>query len=188
MAKQKNNIIMRSTRGMVGGQIVFKRRAGKGYVAAAPEVNENRQPTAKQLAVQEKFKVSTAFAQLAMKSPELKAAYQAVAARGQSAYNVAFQDASYAPTVLHIFPTSYTGAIGSMIIVHATDDFKVNAVVVSIHNSLGELIEEGAAIANPDGLSWNYIATQVNPQLSGTKIKAKAFDIPENEGFLEVTL
>ncbi len=30
---------------MVGGQIVFKRRAGKGYVSAAPEVNENREPT-----------------------------------------------------------------------------------------------------------------------------------------------
>ena len=39
MARQKNNIIMRSTRGMVGGQIVFKRRAGKGYVSAAPEIN-----------------------------------------------------------------------------------------------------------------------------------------------------
>ena len=39
MARQKNNIIMRSTRGMVGEQIVFKRRAGKGYVSAAPEIN-----------------------------------------------------------------------------------------------------------------------------------------------------
>jgi hypothetical protein len=29
MARQKNNLIMRSTRGMVGKQIVFKRRAGK---------------------------------------------------------------------------------------------------------------------------------------------------------------
>ena len=52
MAKQKNNIIMRSTRGMIGGQIVFKRRAGKGYVSAAPETNENRMPTEKQQAVQ----------------------------------------------------------------------------------------------------------------------------------------
>ena len=34
MAKQKNNIIMRNTRGMVGGQIVFKRRGGSGYVSA----------------------------------------------------------------------------------------------------------------------------------------------------------
>ena len=47
---------MRSTRGMVGGQIIFKRRTGLGYVSAAPEVNENRQPTDKQLAVQERFK------------------------------------------------------------------------------------------------------------------------------------
>jgi hypothetical protein len=38
MAKQGNNIIMRNTRGMVGKQIVFKRRAGRSYVAAPPEV------------------------------------------------------------------------------------------------------------------------------------------------------
>lgn len=60
MARQKNNIIMRSTRGMVGGQIVFKSRAGKPYVAAAPEVNENRQPTANQLLAQERFRKSIA--------------------------------------------------------------------------------------------------------------------------------
>ena len=49
MAKQGNNLIMRNTRGMVGKQIVFKRRAGRSYVAAPPEVNEDRKPTAKQL-------------------------------------------------------------------------------------------------------------------------------------------
>ena len=49
MALQKNNIVMRSTRGMVGKQIVFKVRAGKPYVAAPPEVNENRVATPAQL-------------------------------------------------------------------------------------------------------------------------------------------
>ena len=37
MARQKNNAVMQGTHSMVEGQIVFKRRAGKGYVAAAPE-------------------------------------------------------------------------------------------------------------------------------------------------------
>ena len=34
MARQKNNVVMQNTRGMFGGQVVFKKRAGKGYVAA----------------------------------------------------------------------------------------------------------------------------------------------------------
>jgi hypothetical protein len=188
MAKQRNNMVMRSTRGMVGGQIVFKRRAGKGYVSAPPEVNENRKPTENQEAAQSKFRRSTQYSALAMKSPELKKAYQKAALRGQSPQNVAFQDAYFAPVILGLLTQGYTGAVGNIIIVHAHDNFKVNSVKVSIYNADDELIEEGAASANEDGLSWTYITTQVNANLPGTKIKASAFDIPENEGSLEVTL
>ena len=52
-----------------------------GYVSAAPEVNENRKPTERQLEVQETFKKSAASAQRAMKNPEVKAAYKAAAFR-----------------------------------------------------------------------------------------------------------
>jgi hypothetical protein len=188
MAKQRNNMVMRSTRGMVGGQIVFKRRAGRGYVAAPPEVNENRKPTENQAAAQSKFRRSIKYAAIAMKSPELKKAYQKVALRGQSAQNVAFQDAYFAPVILGIITQGYKGGIGNIIVIHAQDNFKVNSVKVSIRDANDELIEEGAASANEDGLSWTYVITQANRNVSGTKIKASAFDIPENEGTLEVIL
>lgn len=187
MAKQQNNLIMRSTRGMVGGQIVFKRRAGKGYVSAAPEVNENRQPTSAQKSAQDKFTASIAYAKRAIQEPTLKMAYKLKAARNQSAFNVAFMDAQTAPKVLSVVTTGYTGAPGGVIVARAIDDFKVNSLKISIRNANDELIEEGAAIAEPGGL-WSYTSTASNPNLSGTKIKATAFDIPENEGFLEVTL
>lgn len=187
MAKQKNNIIMRSTRGMVGGQIVFKRRAGKGYVSAAPEVNENRQPTAAQKAVQDKFKASIVYAKNAIMQLAVKMAYQLKAARHQSAFNVAFLDAQNAPKIESLLTSGYTGAIGSIIIARASDDFKVSSLKISIRNSNNELIEEGPAIAEPGDL-WSYTATANNLTLSGTKIKATAYDIPENEGSLEVTL
>ena len=188
MAKQKNNIIMRSTRGMVGKQIVFKRRAGKGYVAAPPEVNENRQPTPTQAVVQQRFREAIAYASAAIKSPELKEAYLEKAKRNQSAHNVAFQDAFLKPEVTGIITQAYLGQVGNIIVVHATDDFKVNAVKVSIHNSANELVEEGAAVENADGLSWSYTATQANPNVDGAVITATAIDIPENEGSLSVTL
>src|SRR5215210_1772956 len=187
MAKQKNNIIMRSTRGMVGGQIVFKRRAGKGYVSAAPEVNENRKPTADQQTAQDKFAASITYAKLAIRDAAVKAAYKAVALRNQSAFNVAFQDASYAPKVIALITNGYIGAAGNSIVVRATDDFKVDSVIVSIRNSNDEVIEEGPAVLSNDDL-WIYTVTQSNLNIAGTKIKATAFDIPENEGSLEVTL
>ena len=188
MAKQGNNLIMRNTRGMVGKQIVFKRRAGRSYVAAPPEVNGNRKATPKQLAVQQRFRTCITYAKAALTSIELKEAYDKVASRGQSAFNVAFRDAFNAPEIVGIVAEGYQGVTGNVIVVHATDDFKVNAVKVAIRNSADELIEEGAATANADGLSWSYVVQQQNPDVTGTKIRATAFDIPENEGSKEVTL
>ena len=135
MAKQGNNIIMRNTRGMVGKQIVFKTRAGRSYVAAPPEVNGNRKATPKQLAVQQRFKTSIAYAKAALTSIELKEAYDKVALRGQSAFNVAFKDAFNAPDSTGHCCQDYQGVAGNVIVVHAKDDFKVNAVKVSIRNS-----------------------------------------------------
>jgi hypothetical protein len=188
MAKQKNNIIMRSTRGMVGKQIVFKRRFGKGYVAAPPEVNENRIPTANQLAAQQKFKKSSAFAKLAMQEPLLKEAYKAVAKRGQTAFNMAFNDAYFAPEVVGIITSGYTGAVGSVILVQAKDDFKVNVVKVIIMNAADVVIEEGPATQTPDGYNWSYIATVAIANIAGHKVKAVAIDGPENEGIFQVVL
>ena len=187
MAKQKNNIIMRSTRGMIGGQVVFKKRAGKGYVAAAPEVDENRKPTIAQQAVRERFGRSLTYAKLAIKDPSVKKAYKAVALRNQSAFNVAFSDAQHAPEVTAVITDGYNGAVGNTIVVRATDDFKVTSVKVALRNANDEVIEEGPAVLNTDDL-WLYTTKQSNPNVSGTKIKATAFDMPENEGSLEVTL
>jgi hypothetical protein len=188
MARQKNNIVMRSTRGMVGKQIVFKRRAGKPYVAAPPEVNENRVPTANQLAAQQKFRTSSAFAKLAMQSPMLKAAYKAKAKRNQTAFNIAFNDAYFAPTVIGIITDGYTGASGSIILGQATDNFKVASVKVTIMDGANQVVEEGPATATQDGLNWSYAATVAVANLAGYKVKATALDTPENEGFLEVNL
>src|SRR5687768_18594281 len=128
MARQKNNIVMRTTRGMFGKQVVFKKRAGKGYVAAPPEVNENRKPTERQAERQVQFKNSIRYAKAAILIAEVKEAYAAVAKRGQSAFNVAFQDAYNAPQITEIVSRGYRGQVGDLIIVQSFDDFKVNAV------------------------------------------------------------
>lgn len=168
--------------------MVFKKRAGTRYVAAPPYVDENRKATPNQLAAQEKFRRSVEYSRDADAIPELRKAYKAAAGRGQSARNIAFQDAYHAPVVLGVITHGYTGNAGNIIVAHAQDDFKVKSVKVSIRNSLDELIEEGDAVANFEGLSWTYIVTRNNPNVAGSVIKVIAFDIPGNEGSMEVAV
>jgi hypothetical protein len=189
MARQKGNSVMHNTRGIFNKQVVFKERAGRVYVAGPPNTKENRKPTAAQQLVQDRFKAASAYAKAVMGDAELKAAYANVANKRQTAYNIAFKDAYNAPKVTAIFANGYRGGVGDSIIIQAKDDFKVNEVKVSIFNANHELIEEGKA-SEMSGVkrSWNYTVTQANSTLSGTKLKATAYDIPENEGSLEVTL
>jgi hypothetical protein len=187
MAQQKNNTILRGTRGMSGKQKSVKSRAGKAYVAP-PEVDENRKPTAGQQAIRDRFKWAIAYASAATKEPAVNQAYADRAKCGQTSHNVAFQDAFFPPVVQGIITHGYHGQVGDLIVVHAQDNFKVDVVRISIRNAADEFIEEGATAENLNGLSWSYIVTQANVHLAGSKIKATSIDIPGNQGSLEVIL
>jgi hypothetical protein len=187
MARQKGNSVMFNTRGMFNKQVVFKERGGRVYVSGPPNTKDNRVPTNPQKVIQDRFKIATLYAKAVMEEPDLKAAYKMAANPRQTAYNLAFKDAFIAPVVTQIFADAYKGDVDGTIIVQAMDDFKVNNVKVSIFNSAGELIEEGPC-EKVDFRSWRYTATQANGSLRGTNIKASAYDIPENEGTLEMIL
>lgn len=179
---------MRTTRGMFGKQVVFKKRGGKYYVSAPPETDENRVPTAGQRAVRDRFRRNSVYATAAIQDEGTRALYAAAARRNQSAHNVAFRDASNAPEVLEIEAGGYEGAIGNRIVVEAIDDFTVSVVKVAVYNPSGVLVESGEAVPSAQGLHWTYTATQANASVSGSRIVATAVDLPGNEGLLEITL
>ena len=185
MAKINNNLITEGFTGMLGKQVVFKKRLGTRYAAAPPTINENSKPTAAQQLNRDKHARSTDYAKGAIKDPDIKAMYQAVAIGGQSAYNVAWLDARHAPKVSAIVTNAYKGNTGDIIFVEASDNFKVTAVKVSIYAG-DALIEEGNAIVTPGNLLWVYTATVANA--SASKIVATAFDLANNEGVMEVFL
>ena len=186
MAKLSNNLIMRNVRGIVGGQVIFKRRAGRMYVSAPPEIDENRVPTKNQQKAQGKFKRCTEYAKAAVKDPATRSAYLAVARAGQTAYNMALKDAYNEPEVVSLITQGYHGEAGDVIVVLAKDDFRVKMVTIAIYDAVGELIEEGTAVANADGLSWLYITTSANVNITGSRIIATATDVPGNKGMMEV--
>lgn len=178
--RQDRNSIMRGSSGALGDELVFRQRAGKTIISLPP-VFEPGEPTAKQQAVREKFREAIRYTKIALSTPGVKEAYQAKAGAGISAHNLAFADFFKAPVVTEIDISNYSGSPGDTIRVLATDDFKVQAVRVSILNAAGTVVEEGAAIAAPEGKDfWIYTATVANAAPAGGKVSVQASDLPGN--------
>jgi hypothetical protein len=189
MAKINKNLLVREARGHMGKQFVYRKHGKDTLMTKMPDVNENLQPTEAQVGVRELFAEAALYAKGAISDPELKKQYQKKAGPGRTAYNMAFRDYLKAPKVTGIDPSLYIGAQGTRIIVSAKDDFRVAAVIVRIYTPAGVLLEEGGAILNPVNYNkWIYVATQNNPVLAGSVIRATASDLPGNQGSLEITL
>jgi len=188
MAKQENNIVMMFARGMLGGQVVFKQRAGITILAAPPRVNPNRVISAEEEETRDKFADVIKLAKAAIKNAVKKSQYDALAKPGQTAFNVAFTDAYHAPQVTNIIADEYGGAVGDLINVEATDNVKVDEVRVTVMSATNTIIESGIAIVNAEGNLWTYTATQTNANIPGSKIIATAKDIAGNIGTLEESL
>jgi hypothetical protein len=144
MAKIKGNALMMNVRGMFGKQVVFKERLGTPYVSAPPNVNENRIATGEEQHNRNRFGEAVEFGKQAVKNPELKREYAALAGKGQTAYNVAVSDARLPPEINSLLTQGYTGQPGSCILVQATDNVKVKRVHVAILDAEMALIEQGS--------------------------------------------
>jgi hypothetical protein len=186
MGFAKDNYVTSGVSGDVGTLWSFRQRAGKTVIAKVRAAN-SKPPTAKLLAVQDRFKIAFAYAQSVMKKPDLKAVYAEAAPRGVSAFNLALGDAASSPVVSKIDSTNYHGAVGDTLVIDATDNFKVTAVVVTIDSAAGALIETGNAVLD-ENKNWIYTATVANAAMAGSKITAVASDLPGNTGTLTVTL
>ena len=170
---------------MFGKQVVYKKRRGKRYVSAPPNVNKNRVPGEAEQAVRDRFKQSNDYASFAVKDPKLKEQYEAVAKKRQTANNVAFSDAYHPPVISGILAYGYAGVTGNIITVQAWDNFKVVSVKVAIYDENDIIIEVGDAVDNGDKLNWMYTVTK---NVRGSKIIVKAYDLPGNETMKEVIL
>lgn len=179
MAESKNNIVTHGLSGKVGDILVFSQRNGKTIVSKAPKERTGGL-SEKQQAQAQKFQKAVLYAKSVLANPNKKQMYEAMSddSKGVSAYNVAVADLLNAPDIEMIDLSKYSGNLGDVIKVMATDDFAVIGVHVKIENADGSLVEEGAAIDN--GGEWVYTATASNPDLSGDKITVTALDNPAN--------
>jgi hypothetical protein len=187
MAQAKDNIVTKGFSGTIDRTLTFRQRAGVTIVSKL------RRPgttaiTEKMQAVRTKFLSSIAYAKKAIRDTAKNALYKLAVTGLQSSFNVATADAFNAPVVNSINKDNYHGVVGDSITIDATDDFKVESVLVSIHSAAGALIEQGNAVTQVDKPDWLYTVTQANAALSGSKITATATDMPGNTASLEITI
>jgi hypothetical protein len=173
MPESKNNFIVHGLTGTFAGIGTFHIRGRKTFlrkIRAKPSVPDSKE----QVAVKKRFAEYIRYAKAAIKDPDLKAAYAAVAKPGRTAFNRAVTDASHPPKIGKIDTGNYRGQPGDYLIIEATDDFKVIAVQICIHNANGHLIEQGDAIMQINTVDWLYAVTVANEPFAGSKITATA--------------
>ena len=181
--------MVQSASGMVGDTVVFRTVRGQLQMANVPGKRTGK-ASQKQAAVQRKFQEATKYAKKQISQPEFNTLYASgITDKKHSAYLVAMNDYLIAPTVESIDTLNYRGVLGDVIVVKAIDDFMVTKVKVIITNAAGAIIEEGEA--GPDVMrsnQWEYKATATNSTLTGSKIRAVAYDRPGNTGKAEILL
>jgi hypothetical protein len=188
MSRIDNNPLLTGACGMLGKAIVFRQLHGKTILSKRPK--RPATITAHQEIMRSRFQRAVEYAKKQMQNEQRKAEYAgAIDDRRHSAYAVALTDCMTAPKVNAIDHSNYRGTPGDTFIIHATDDFKVTEVSVTIFNGNGIMIEQGNAILAP-GLKeqWRYVITKTNSTLAGTRILAQAMDQPGNVGLLEVVI
>jgi hypothetical protein len=177
MAKTILNTALGSLRGRVDGW-VFRRQNGALVVTKRPDFSEV-EPTAAQLAVRGRFQQAAAYGRRAMADPVLLDVYtRAAEGTYSNPYAIAVTDALKPPVIEGVDLAGYHGAIGEAIVVRARDDLEVTAVNVIVRDSVGAVLEQGAAAAVND--AWVYTATTTVALGTVLSLEAIAFDRPGN--------
>jgi hypothetical protein len=187
MAYVKKNIVTEGLSGKLGSTLVFRQRGGKTIAAVAPE-KKKRELSDAQKDHQLKFRAATKYAKTAIQDDNVKVAYEQRAKDGQTAFNVAMADYMNLPSISELGLDAYTGAKGQPVVIKATDDHMVAEVQVSIYDQNGALVEEGEAQLAENGLDWVYTTQKANSQPSGSKLVARASDLPGNATVTEAVV
>ncbi|MCX6246955.1 MAG: hypothetical protein NTW10_04410 [Bacteroidetes bacterium] len=186
MANSSGNVITHGLRGKFGNQVIFKIMNGKSITANVPD-RWNVVPVGGQIETVDRFKEAAIWAKELNSDPLRRQPYAALAGNGMCVYTLAVKDYMRSPVVTAISTGWYSGHVGDLITVSATDNFCVKGVTVRICSASGELIEEGPCKAGENNSIWRYRAVKEISNLAGIVITATATDNPGHTGTMSVT-
>lgn len=187
MSIADDNVLVRGFSGKFGDQVVFRRRNGKTIMANVPGKRTSK-PAGRQRECCDNFTAASKWAKMVLKDPERLAAYKAKVTGLQNAFNMAVADYLQPPAVTGINGMAYHGQAGDVILVTASDVFKVKEVMVEIRGPKKTTIEHGPCTPDPSGSYWQYVAVKDAGSTRGLILKAVAFDSAGNRGEMEIKL
>lgn len=188
MTKVYGNLITKGASGQLGKQIVFRQSQGDTIMSKFPQFKKSIEESELSKANKLRFKSAVMYAKKALNDPELKQSYKKKCKPHQNAYTRAVEDFLNAPVVEEIDLSAYTGEPDSYIRVYATDDFRVNRVLIRIENQQSEVVETGAAVREGNTDWWRFTVTGPHPLSGNGKVAVSAFDLPGNEAMSEVAV
>ena len=181
MAISYDNAITKNYHGMMGG-IVFRCRGNKSIMSKRPDCSKVVKTEA-QKANMKRFAAATVYGKKVLNDPKLREKYNKKKKnKYQTIWNAAISDFLTKPKVNAIDVKGYRGHPGNEIKISARDRFKFEAVIVTILNILGVVIESGPAVARPssEGMEWGYKAGVMNPSYKGCRVVVRVTDLPGN--------
>jgi hypothetical protein len=180
MAISYDNAITKNYHGMMGG-IVFRCRGDKSIMSKRPDCSRVVKTKA-QKDNMKRFAAATIYGKKVLSDPMLREKYEKKKKMYQSIWNAAISDFMSRPKVQTIDVKDYKGLPGNEIRISARDRFKFEAVIVTIFNILGQVLESGRAVAMPlsDGMEWVYKATVMNSSYKGSRVVVRVSDLPGN--------
>jgi hypothetical protein len=179
MAKFRMNKMVDSATGKVGN-MVFRQVGRRTLYTQAPE-REHVVTTVGQRAQRDRFKRAVSYARNCILDPVLKEAYEKRTGGKEflTGFNVAVTDYLHAPKIDSVDLSGYTGQPGENLIAKVFETAKVVSAKVTIVLADDTLVEKGDANLI-DSFNWQYVTTQVNSMLAGSKITFTIADSEDN--------
>jgi hypothetical protein len=176
MAKITPNPAAGAFSGAIGDLVFVRMKNGKVIVRHRRVRTAPKKP--REIDNQAGFVRAVAYAKAVWNSqPDLQAKYKSAARQqGRQGFHLAKADFRLPPSIGDVDLSGYGGSAGDLIRVTATDDFEVKEVLVVLRRLNGELIEQGAAVAEQG--SWNYRAQTQVPAGEMITVEAIAVDNP----------
>jgi hypothetical protein len=181
MARLRYHSLLHGSYGRVGDVIVKRYKYGE-VLSRRPQMG-HLIPSEKQRAQHERWRAAAAYYQRVKADPALATCYAGVVRKkGLPLSAITTRDFMRPPQVHGIDLRHYRGRPGDLIQVEATDDVTVAAVMITLRDGSGAVLEYGPA-ACADHL-WEYRAKTIAPEGSQVTIEAEAQDLPGNRATL----
>jgi len=182
-----NDIFTVGLSGGFGNNTTFRHRKGKTY--AFPK-QQRGTPSAKQIAIREKFQAAADYAKATLMDPTVLAEYSAIAAQKQfkSPVFTAIIDYLSATKLSKISTEAFKGQVGFHLAIRLADNYKGKELFVSFANKDGTVMESGNASFTFGDDAWKYVTTGSYADIGGLKISVTVKDRIANIAVFEKVL